>query len=74
MTLSVSNGLPAAKFRLGDCDAQEVPYRIHLDLYASINTGNLLVHQWLVMKYPDIIYSYEIFDDANPFRTIIFDK
>ena len=36
-----------------------------------MNTGNILVRQWLVTKYPKIVDSYEQFDDANPFRTIV---
>ena len=36
-----------------------------------MNTGNLLVHQWLVTKYPDIVDYYEQFDDANHLRPII---
>ena len=51
MLLSVSDGLPVAKFRLGNCDAQKVAYIFHLDICASMNTVNLLVHQWLFTKY-----------------------
>ena len=64
----MSDGLPAAKLSLGGCDSHRLPCRFHLDSCSSINTGNLLVHQWLVTKYPDIADSYEQFDDANPFR------
>ena len=35
-----------------------------------MNTGNLIVNQWLVMKYPGIVDSYEQFDGENPFRPI----
>ena len=72
--LSVSNGLLAADFRLSDCDAQKVQHIFHLDRCASMNTGNLLFHQWLVKKYPTIVNSYEHFDDANPFRFIILSR
>ena len=72
MTLSVSDGLPASKLRLDDCDVHKVPCRFHLDSYDIMNTGNLLVHQWLVTKYPKIVDSYENVYDANPFRPTLF--
>ena len=71
MPLSVSDGLPATEFRLDDCDAHEFPCIFHIDSCASMNTGNILVHQRLVKKYPDIVDSYEQFDDANPFWSIV---
>ena len=71
ITLRVRDGLPAAELRLVDCDAHKVPCIFYLDSYASMNSDNLLVHQWLVTKYPDIVDPYEQFDDANPFRTIV---
>ena len=68
--LSVSDVSPAAKFFLGNCDAHKVPCRFNLDRCASMNIGNILVHQWLVTKYPEIVDSYEQFDYENPFWTI----
>ena len=38
-----------------------------------MNTGNLLVNQWLMTKYPEIVHSYEQFDDSNPFETIMLE-
>ena len=71
MHLSVINVSAAPEFRLVDCDANEVPCRFELDRCNSMNTVNILVHQWLVTKYPAIFDSYEQFDDTKPFRKII---
>ena len=71
MPLRVSYGLPAAEFLLYDFDTHEVPCRFHIDSCASTNAVNLLVHQWFVTKYPNIVDSYEYFDDENPFQPIV---
>ena len=63
MPLSVSDGLPATEFRLDDCDAHEFPCIFHIDSCASMNNVNILVHQRLVKKYPEIVDPYEYFDD-----------
>ena len=71
MPLAVINGLPAAEFRLGDSNKTEVPCRFHLDSCSSMNTGNRLVRQWLMTKYPDTDHRYEQFDNSNLFEPII---
>ena len=71
MPLSVSDGLPAVEFHIGGCDAHKVPCRFHLDICASMNTGNCLFNKCLVTKYPDSVDSYEQFDYANAFREIV---
>ena len=71
MQLAVSNGLPDAKFRLLDSNDNKVLCRFHLYSCAIINSGNLLVHQWLMKKYPEIVHSYEQLDNSNPFEPIM---
>ena len=71
--LAVIDGLPAAEFRLKDINETKVPSRFHLDSCASMHTGNLLVHQWLMTKYPEIVHCYEQFEDSNPFEPIMLE-
>ena len=73
MPLAVSNGLPAVEFLLGYSNYTKVPCRFHLDSCASMNTGNLLVNEWLMTKYPEIVHRYEKFDDSNPFKPIMLE-
>ena len=40
------------------------------DTCAAVCSGNLLFHQWVIMTYPDLVHSFEQFDDANPFEPI----
>ena len=44
-----------------------------MDTCSSMNTGNLLVYQWLMTKYRDIFHRYEQFDDNNPFEPIMLE-
>ena len=74
MPLDLDNGLPAMLLQLSgpkhDGSPCKVNFLAHLDSCAAMNTGNLLVHQWLITKYPEIVVSYEEHDDANPFCPI----
>ena len=38
-----------------------------MDTCAAMNTGNLLVHQWIMTKHPYIVCSYEQYNNENPF-------
>ena len=73
MPLTVSNGLPATEFRLGDIIEAKVPCRFHLDSCAIMNTRTLLVHKWLMTKYPEIVHCYEKFNDSNPIKPIMLE-
>ena len=68
MTVSLDNALPAAVIRFGSLDDTEVVFLCHLDSYAAINTANSLLHMWSMTTYPDIVLSYERFDDDQPFK------
>ena len=73
MPLSLDNALPAALFRFGNSSDDEIPFPCHLDSCAAINTGSLILHQWIISQYPEIVASYEQFDDSNPFIPISLD-
>jgi hypothetical protein len=45
-------------------------FRVHIDSCASLNVGNLGVHQWIMTTYPDIVEEYIQFDDPNAFHPI----
>ena len=70
MPLETDSRLPAIVFRLGTCDESEVPVTFNLDTCAGMNVGNLLVHQYLITKFPDCVHSYEEYNDENPFNPI----
>ena len=71
--LEVSNGLPATYFWLGDRNETTVTCRFHLGSCASLNTGNLFFHQWLMKKYPENVHRYDQLDDSNPFEPIMLE-
>jgi hypothetical protein len=35
-----------------------------------VSTGNLTFHRWIITTYPEIVHSYEEFDDTHPFEAI----
>ena len=49
---------------------REVAFSCHLDSCAAMNTGNALLQMWIITTYPDIVDSYERFDDDNAFQPI----
>ena len=73
MPLSLDNNLPAATLRFGKNNDNEVAFSCHLDSCAAMNTGNKLLHMWIMTTYPDIVVSYEQYNDENPFRPITLD-
>ena len=73
MPSDVINGLPVEGFQCRDRNETAVPCRFPLDSCISMNTGNLLVNQWLMTKYPEIVHRNEQLDDRNPFEPIMIE-
>lgn len=71
--LEVENKLPAIEIRFGTTDNNEVTFLCHLDSCAGMNTANILLHQWMVTNYPEIVVSYEEYTDFNPFAPLKVD-
>ena len=70
MPLDLDNGLPAIEVRFGSNTNDETCFLCHVDSCAAMNTGNLLMHEWIMTTYPGIVCSYEKFDDENPFEPL----
>ena len=51
----------------------ETPFLCHLDSCAGMNTGSLLLHQWIITTFPQIVKSYQQFDDLHGFEPLILD-
>ena len=73
MPLSLDNDLPSTVLRFGSSDDNEISFSCHLDSCAAMNTGNTLLHMWIMTNYPDIVDSYEQFDDSDAFLPITLD-
>ena len=71
--LAVNNKLPAIAIRFGSNNDDEVQFLCHIDSCAGMNTGNLLLHQWIITNHPDIVESYEEYNDAKPFVPLRLD-
>jgi hypothetical protein len=65
MPLDIDNGLPGIEINFGS-----IVFLCHADSCAAMNTGNKLLHQWIVSTYPDIVVAYEEFNDPNPFEPL----
>ena len=70
MPLELDNGLPGIVLRLGKADEQNASFLCHVDSCAAMNTGNLLLHQYIITHFPDTVAEYIQYDDKEPFEPI----
>ena len=70
MPLDLDNGLPGILVRFGNTDSNELSFICLVDTCAAMNTGNLLVHQWIMTQYPELVAEYIQYDDENPFQPL----
>lgn len=70
MPLDLDNGLPSIEVRFGLDSTTETCFACRVDSCAAMNTGNKLVHEWIMTTFPEIVCSYEQFDDENPFEPL----
>lgn len=47
-------------------NTKEVRCICHMGTYATMNTGNLLVHQWIMTTNPYVVVEYIQYDDNMP--------
>ena len=70
MPLDLDNGLPGILVRLGHAPGSDICFLCHVDSCAAMNTGNLLLHQYIITQHPTIVAEYIQYDDKNPFDPI----
>ena len=73
MPLALDNYLPAVELQFGSLDDDEICFCCHLDICAAMNTGNLLLHMWIMTKFPYLVSNFEQFDDPAAFKPISLD-
>ena len=73
MTLYLDNNLPSTVIIFGTSDNNKVVFSCHLDSCTAMNTGNSLLHMWIMTTYPDIVASYERYNDNEPFQPTTLD-
>ena len=71
--LSLDNTLLEAVIRFGSSNEDEVAFIWYPDSCTDMDTAYSLLHMWIMTIYPDIVASYERFDDKDPFQPIILD-
>ena len=66
MSLDTKNGLPGIPIKIGQTSSSISPkFLAHIDTCASMNTVNILPHQWIITTYPSFVAEYTQFDDDN---------
>lgn len=65
MPLDIDNGLPGIVVLFG-----KTAFLCHVDSCAAMNTGNWLLHKWIMSTFPDIVVDYQEFNDPNPFEPL----
>ena len=71
--LKVDNNMPAIELRFGTSTTDGVQFLCHLDTCGGMNTGSLLLHQWLMTNHPSIVHKYEEYRDPEPFEPLSLD-
>ena len=71
--LKVDNNMPAIELRFETSSTDEVRFLCHLDTCGGMNTGSLLLHQWLMTNHPSIVHKYEEYRDPDPFEPLSLD-
>ena len=70
MPLDLDNGLPVICLQFGRSAKQEISFGCHVDTCAAMNTGNLLVHKWIMTSFPHIVAEYLEYNDTESFNPI----
>ena len=68
MPIRVDNGLPHLRLNLGL--SSDATLSVLFDSGAALSSGYLPYHLWIMRENPDIVASFERFDDSNPFEPI----
>jgi hypothetical protein len=68
--IHINNLMPAITVDLGHSLDAAVSLVCLYDTCAAVCSGNFLFHQWVITTYPDLVLSFEQFNDANPFEPI----
>ena len=71
--LAINNNMPAIELRFGTSIENEITILCHLDTCGGMNTGSLLLHQWIMTTNPAIVSSFEQYNDPNPFQPLSLD-
>ena len=74
MPLEIENNLPGMIMSFLDKPSgSNTTFLLNVDSCAALNVGNLLVHQYIITKYPELVDSYEEYSDENPFQPVLLD-
>ena len=55
MTLDVENGIPVITIIFGKSGDNEIYFLCHIDTCAAIYTVKIILHQWIIIKYPHLV-------------------
>ena len=72
MPLYLYNGLPGIVLRIRKTNNDDnISLLAHVDTCAAMNTGNLLLHKYIMIKHPSLFSEFVQYDNADPFDPII---
>ena len=70
MPLDVDNGFPGIEVCFGISSENEFGYMCHIDTCAAMNTGDLLVHQWLMTTHLHLVAEFIQYNHRKPFQPL----
>ena len=72
MPLDLDNGLPGVVPWIEKTNNDDnISLLAHVDTCAAMNTGNLLLHKYIMIKHPSLFSEFVQYDNADPFDPII---
>ena len=74
MPLSQDNNLPSTVLIIRYTNENEIAFSCYLDSCAAMNTGNSLLHMWIMTTYPEILAINEHYNDSNNFEPYTLDS
>ena len=70
--MALDNGLPGVVLRIGKINNYDtISFLAHVDTCATMNTGKLLLHKYIMTKHPSLVAEFIQYDNVEPFDPII---
>ena len=75
MPLDIYSGLLFILIQVGKGNSAEyyletIKFLSHVENFAAMNTGNMILHQYIITKYTYLIVKYVKYSDSDPFKPL----
>ena len=71
MPLDLDDDLPGVVLRIEKKNDDTIRFLAHVDTCAAMNTGNILLHKYIMTKNLSLVAEFIQYNDADPFDIIV---